>query len=448
MNTFPSCVPDYLRQSAAFHPGRIAVVHNGRRLTYSELDHTSDSLASWLTGRGIRPRDRVVVWLDNSPESVISFYGILKTGAVCTMVNSSVKADILAHILLETGARVLITHAGKARDVETAIGHTRTPITVLWTGSAAPQSLPGSAFFREAIATPGEVSKRCGTVVTGDDLAALIYTHGPAMTPRGVMVSHANLIHSSTCILDCLGNPGRDIVLDPFPLSTASGLYPVLTAGMSGGTVVLGDPFAFFQRTLSLVIEENVTGVSLNSGILSMLMGMEDLHKYHLDPLEYVVCSGPPVPPSQARLFRTLFPGTRLFSIFGMTECHPIACLPPEALTEHSGAVGRPVPGCAISIVDRDGNESGPGNPGELVVSGPTVAQGYWNAPHRTAKAFRQDNSGVTRFHTGKQFRKTADGFLFSAHGSTRVRYMAQARGEAETHYSARPYLVSQSQQR
>lgn len=415
----PIFVHDYLRRSALRHPEKTALVFEDQRMTYADLDRSSDRLAQELTLCGVKRQDRVIIFLDNSPEIIVSVYGILKADAIFVVVNGGIKANKLAFILKDAGAGVLISHTGKGDVIRDALEKLDRPVKVLWLGDAGkiPASLFSSSLrwdsiFSSPIAAD-PIVPRNGSKNIDLDLTALIYTSGTTGEPKGVMVSHNSMISAARSIIEHLENKQDDIILDVLPLSFNYGLYQVIMAVMFGGTVVIERSFTFIHRVLQRIAEENITGFPIVPTILAMILKLDDLNRYNLDSLRYITNTGAKLPVPHIRRFREMFPSVRIYSMFGLTECKRVSGMPPDELDARPDSVGKPMPNCEVFILDENGNDAGPGQTGELVVRGSNVMKGYWNAPELTARFFRPGRSGETLLYTGDYFRKDEDGYLY-----------------------------------
>ena len=265
-------VQHFLEHSAARLPNKVALICDGKRLTYSEINQQADQLASALLSLGVKRQDRVVIFMDNSAESVISLFGILKAGAIFIMVNATMKAKKLNYILKDSGARVLITNANKARIIHEALDGASGLEHVLWVGSIptvigpssvsmhlwngllSPNSdlrpftlstVEGLTSVSSPSASSAAVLKRSApnAVCIDIDLAAIIYTSGSTGEPKGVMSAHYNMVAAAKSITQYIGNVEEDIIMDVLPLSFDYGLYQVLMAFLFGGTVVLEKSF-------------------------------------------------------------------------------------------------------------------------------------------------------------------------------------------------------------
>lgn len=420
----PTLLHECLTDAAARFPDKTAVVAGPERWKYRDLDHCSGRLAAALLEEGVRRHDRVVVFLDNSPESVISLYGILKMGGTFVILNSGMKAKKLSYILNDSGAVALIAHAAKANVVEEAVRNASSCSLVIWVGDR--QSVPkggvsrsrsweeilrSSAELKEIL--PGEQGRGNGPGTIDQDLAALIYTSGSTGEPKGVMSTHHNMMSASRSIIQYLGNRHDDIILDVLPLSFDYGLYQVLMSVRFGGTVVF-ESFHYPVKVLQCIERERVTGLPLVPTIAAFLLKVQDLKKYDLRSLRYMTNTGAALPVDHIRRLRSLFPDVKLFSMFGLTECKRVCFLSPEEVDRRPGSVGKAIPNCEVFVIDEEGRELKPGEVGELVIRGSNVMRGYWNAPEITAKAYRPGRiPGETWLHSGDYFRSDEEGFLY-----------------------------------
>jgi long-chain acyl-CoA synthetase len=246
-------------------------------------------------------------------------------------------------------------------------------------------------------------------------LASLIYTSGSSGKPKGVMMSHLNMVSAANSITQYLENNQQDIILDTLPLSFDYGLYQVLMAFKVGGTVILEDGFVFPEKVIQLVIREKVSGWPMVPTIVAMLCKLKDIDKHDFSNLRYITSTGQALPSKHiARLFE-IFPKTKIFSMYGLTECKRVAFMPPDELKNRPGSVGKAMPNTEVYLVGDDGKRI-PENGGsaELVVRGSNVMRGYWNLPEETNRALRPGAyPGEKVLYTGDIFRMDEEGYLY-----------------------------------
>ena len=387
-------VQHFLEQTAARLPEKTALVFGGRRWSYAELDARANQLARALTLDGLGAGGRAVIQLENSPETLIAIFAVLKAGGVFVPVNPQVKPAKLAFVVRDCEASVLITGGG--HDAGDGAG---ARVITLQEGTWAYGD-------RDAAPLPPSAGER--------DLAALIYTSGSTGVQRGVMLSHRNMAAASSSIIEYLGNVESDVILNLLPLSFDYGLYNALMPIRFGGTVVLERGFVAPHQIVRLLQSEGVTGLPLLPTLIAGLVKLRSLEGLEFPSLRYITSSGQALPPAHLSRLRQLFPSARVFSMYGLTECKRVAYLPPEELDRRPTSVGKAMPRTEAWIVDEAGQRiEKAGEVGELVVRGDHVMQGYWNRPEETERALRTAADGTTLLHTGDLFRMDEEGFLY-----------------------------------
>lgn len=246
------------------------------------------------------------------------------------------------------------------------------------------------------------------------DLAALIYTSGSTGDPKGVTLTHLNMVSAATSITSYLKNTADDIIMNVLPLSFDYGLYQVLMAVKFGGTVILEKSFLYPYAVIDKMIREKATGFPLVPTIAALVLQLESLKNYEFSSLRYITNTGAVLSENHIRKLRAIFPQAAIYSMYGLTECKRVSYLPPEELDQRPHSVGKPMPNVEVFIVDEKGNEVGPGVVGELVVRGSNVMRGYWNDPEETARVLKAGRyPGEMVLYTGDFFKMDEDGYLF-----------------------------------
>ena len=406
-------VNDFLENSARMRAKKIALVCQERRLTYAEIDAAANRLANFLLSRGIARGDRIAIYMDNCVEAVVSIFGVLKAGAVFSVINGSTKADKLAYILNNCQAAALITHRRKALVVaQTQPNVASLRLTLLAGARSRGEPNFDACPFDDALASqpPSQPRQSCIDV----DLATIIYTSGSTGFPKGVMSTHLMVVTAATSITQYLENSPQDIILDVLPLSFDYGLYQVLMAFKMGATVVLENGFAFPYRVVNLLQQEKVTGFPGVPTIFALLLQIDGLRSMEFPHLRYITNTGAALPVSHIERLRETFPKARLYSMYGLTECKRVSYLPPEELDRRPDSVGIAMPNTEVYIVDEAGRRVPPGVVGELVVRGSHLMRGYWQDPEETARVLRPGPLlGERVLYTGDLFRMDEDGFLY-----------------------------------
>ena len=403
----------FLEASAARRPDSIALICGEERLSYTELDLAANRFARMLREHGIRRGDRVALLLDNSVEAVVAIFGILKAGAVFSVLHPACKRDKLASLLQSAEPAALVTESHRVREATDVLGACGSLAAVVWADDS-PLPVDGSATSLKWCDLEKYPSERPGCQAIDVDLATLIYTSGTTGEPKGVMVTHANIVAATRMTIDYLHYTQDDVILCVLPLAHSYGLYQIFEAFLLGGRVVLEKNFAFPARAIGLLEHEGVTVFPGSPTIYALLLKYRNLLQRPLPSLHTLTNAASALPTSHIAQLRDMFPNVRIVSMYGQTECKRVCYLPADELDTHPDSVGVAIPNSEVYIVDQDGQRLGPGETGELVVRGSHVARGYWRAPELTAQRFRPGPTpGEIVLHTGDLFRVDAQGLLY-----------------------------------
>jgi len=404
----------YLHDSAQRHPDKLALVCGERRARYAEVEQGANALAHGLRALGLQRQQRVAVYFDNSVDTVQGIFGTLKASGVFLVVNPQTKGDKLAFILNDCNVRVLLTGLRNFEAVASDLAACADLHDVVLFDWDAKQPLrPATAAWAAAggrlHSMSGLLAQQPATLPVNRnislDLASLIYTSGSTGLPKGVTLTHANMVAAATSITTYLRNEPDDIILSPLPLAFDYGLYQVLMAFRVGATVVLEKQCA----------KERVTGLPIVSTISSILLNLNDLEEHDFSSVRYITNTAQALPERHITRLHALMPRARIYLMYGLTECKRVAYLPPELIDSKPASVGIPIPDTEAWIEDESGAViTTPGVAGELVVRGPHVMVGYWNRPAETAQALRPGRHPYEReLRTGDLFRQDADGHLY-----------------------------------
>jgi long-chain acyl-CoA synthetase len=404
-------VEQFLRDSAGRFGGKSALVVGDRRLSFADLDQNSDRLANALIQRGIRRGDRVVVFMDNCWEAVVGIFAVLKAGAVFSPINPSTKADKLAYVLNNCRATGILTQARLAPVAQAAMAQAPSVTLAVVAGGPSDPPMTTNISFERALLEGGSPSIPPGLDI---DLAMLVYTSGSTGFPKGVMMTHQNVAAAATSITTYLENTPDDVILNVLPISFDYGLYQVLMAVKVGATLVLEKSFTFPQAIFERMKAEKVTGLPIVPTMAAIILQMKDLRPDAFPHLRYITNTAAALPPAHILRLQELFPATRLYSMYGLTECKRCTWLPPDQLSKRPGSVGIAIPGTEAYVVDESGARVEPGEVGELVIRGAHVMKGYWENPEATDRALRPGPYAWEKvLYTGDLFRTDDDGFLY-----------------------------------
>jgi acyl-CoA synthetase (AMP-forming)/AMP-acid ligase II len=412
-------VNEFLELSAGGRKSKTALVCAERRYSYEEINGGANRFANCLLRLNPGKQERVGVYLDNSAEAVISIFGTLKAGGVFVVVNPQAKPSQLEYILGDCNVRALVT---TRKLFKTAFSRLEKcpDLRHVFCVDDPPAHLEAAAggrfspfAFQEVLTKypdqqpPG----RCIDI----DLAGIIYTSGSSGRPKGVMLTHLNMVSAADSIIAYLENTPDDIILSCLPLSFDYGLYQVLMGFKFGGTVILEKSFVYPYQVLDLLRKENVTGFPIVPAMAAILLQLKNLDQLKLPSLRYITSTSQVFPPRHIARLTDIFPETRVYSMYGLTECKRVSYLPPEELPRRPASVGKAMPNTEAYLVDKEGQViTEPWTAGELVVRGANVMKGYWNLPDETARCLRPGvYPGEHVLYTGDIFQKDEDGFLY-----------------------------------
>lgn len=411
---------DYLTEAACRLPDKVALVHQQRRMTFAELELQSNTLAHSIVERGVKRGDRVLVFLDNSLEAAISFFGVLKANAVVVMVNPLTKADKLAAIARDSGAKCLVTGGHMAATFAPVAQGCSSLEAIVVTGALASDRAGGQGvdWVRRMVswddAISGDRAEPPDRRNLDIDLAALIYTSGTTGEPKGVMLTHRNMLTAANSIASYLGNNESDVILGALPMAFTYGIYQLITACAVGARLVIERSFAFPAQVLNTIAAERVTGFPGVPTIFTVLGGFKQIERFDLSSVRYVTNAAAALSTKHIDIIRRVFPTAETFSMYGQTECGRGTYLPPSALARKPTSIGIAIPNTELWLVNDKDERVGAGETGQLVIRGATVMRGYWRKPEQTAMKLRPGPlPGEVVLYTGDDCQMDEEGYLY-----------------------------------
>jgi long-chain acyl-CoA synthetase len=359
-------------------PQKTALFWGDREYSYAELwDQTNWISQHLLAEIGVKPGDRVGLWLKNCPEFVGSLFGILQAGAVAVPINNFLKPDEVNYILNDAGIDVVITDA-ELGSHSRALMATRPQLKFL-----AIEGLSGLS-ERNGKAHAHSTTHRPHSSL--EDLAVLIYTSGTTGRPKGAMLSHGNLLHnveSCRIVLQTVELDRFTVLLPLFHsyMLTVGLLLPLLV----GGSLVLVKSLHPVRNVLQEILQRQATVLP---AIPQFYRSMVNAPIPVPLPLRLCVSGAAPLPVQVLNEFEAKF-HIPLIEGYGLSEASPVVTKNPLDGTRKPGSIGLPIAHVEVSIQDDFGRLLGPKEIGELCVRGGNVMKGYWNQPEETAKAIR-----------------------------------------------------------
>jgi long-chain acyl-CoA synthetase len=413
---------DTLAHCARTHPGKVALICGTQQYTYGQLEDWSSRFAAYLRSCGVRRGDRVATFLDNGIEATVSIYAAWKCGAVFMPINPLTRKDKLAYMLNDARSSVLIAHDMLSSEFVEALHHAPTVHTCVVVGAGAEAEAVAAKLGERSkryvdaldVSPERQAGREAGQQAIDQDLASIIYTSGSTGDPKGVMLTHLNMLSAARSISTYLELKHDDIVICVLPLAFDYGLYQVLMSVLVGATVVLETSFAFPVKVLETMVRERVTVFPGVPTVFSMLMNLKTLPTYDLSSLRSITNTAAALSEEHIRQLRALFPHARLFSMYGLTECKRVTYLPPDQLDIRPTSVGRGMPNEEVWLVDEEGRRLPDGSTGELVIRGSNVMRGYWEKPEATRERLRPGPlPGEMVLYSGDLFRTDEEGYLY-----------------------------------
>lgn len=427
-------VHDFLRKSAARFPDNTAIIFKGRRITYRELDEASDAIAAGLVANGFAKGDRAVIYMANTPQSVITFYGILKAGGIVIATNPLYSERELEHQLADCGAETVFVmtlfydrlkrvqksgHTAVKRIIVTNIkeylpSHLRLLFGLLKEKKEGHHAVlePGDVWFQDFLAA-GRQAPPARVEVGPDDIALLQYTGGTTGVAKGAIALHRNLASNTVMVRSWLADlrEGEEIIVGAIPFFHSYGMVTVLCLAPAVGAAMIAIPN---PRDLKDVLSSiNKYRPTVYPGVPAMYIAINNnpdvaAGKYDLKSIRACISGSAPLLLETKTKFEEIS-GAKLVEGYGLTEAHVVTHANP-IYGENRAGIGLPLPNVEARIVNaEDGDEIVPvGEAGELIIRSPSVMAGYWQMPTETANCLRDG-----WLYTGDIARMDEDGYFY-----------------------------------
>jgi fatty-acyl-CoA synthase len=387
-----------LERAEALHGDSTAVVDGASKRTYAETAARVRGVAHFLRERGLAPGERLAILEPNSAAYLESYFAAAALGLILVPLNVRLAPVELAAILRDAGTRVLVAHPAFAALVEDTLAR-ETPLQgILWTaGGPPPRSRLDPASFEQAARSPAEPSRlaRAGP----DDIAQLYYTSGTTGRPKGVMLTHRNVLAHALGAIAELDLGQRDSWGHFAPMFHLADAWSVFAITWVGGRHVFVPRFEE-EAVIAAIERDRVSVTNLVPAMLARIMQLEGVERRDLSSMRLLLSGGAPIAPALVRraleVFRCEYAQT-----YGMTETSPFLTvgrlsehhrrLEPEQRLALQAKAGRAFLAVELEVVDEEGSPVARDGRqvGEIRARGDTVTPGYWNQPQETAAAFR-----------------------------------------------------------
>ena len=421
----------FLEAAADRIPNQTATVFYGSKLSYRQLDRQTNQLAHALHGLGVRPGDRVMVILPNMPQLIMAYYAVQKIGGVVVLSNPEANAAQIMQQIQQTDAKVLVTlneFAGLAQAVQQSM-HIKVIFADIRNilSNRLYRQLMGrwqAAGFRPAETMPEKVSgypmdqlmmdasrERPNFDVDSEDMAAVLFTSGTTDEPKGVCLTHANLVANSLQTRHWIPDVGYgdETFLAVIPLTHSYGMTTAMNIPIAIGATIVLLPVFELEQVLEHIKEYKPTIFPGVPSIYAFINQAPGVRSYGLSSIKACISGAAPLPVEVKEAFEKLTRG-RLVEGYGLTEAAPVTHANPLTEAERGGSIGIPIPNTDAKIVDLiTGEELPSGKIGELLVKGPQIMSGYWRPDQRDSSATVLEDGWL---HTGDVAVMDADGFF------------------------------------
>jgi len=399
-----------LEEALKKYPQSKSIWYKDKWYSYKELNKTADAIAVYLVNRKIRSGDRVAILQENSFYYIASYFGILKAGAVVVGLNTDTNIESLSYLINDSGSKCIITQKKYNRYVIPAINNCSLLSNVILADGDTSVYKENSNIAVEHIdAIEQQIIDPVKVRSIDIDLAEIVYTSGSMGKPKGVMLSHLNLVSNMRSICSYLHLTNEDRIMVILPFYYIYGKSLLLTHIMMGASVVIDNRFVYPNKVLETMKKTDVTGFAGVPSTFMILLNRSSLKDTQLEKLRYVTQAGGAMAPAVQKEVVKAFSPAGVFIMYGVTEAAPrLSYLEPELLFHKWGSIGIPVDNVDLIISDPDGNELPQGEVGEIAARGSNIMKGYWKDPDETDKVLRHG-----MYFTGDIGKIDDEGFFF-----------------------------------
>ncbi|WHY90093.1 long-chain-fatty-acid--CoA ligase [Neobacillus cucumis] len=389
-----------LKRSAKNFPDSIAYIYEDKSVTYKEFSQLVDRVAAGLSAQGVGKGDGVALILGNSPEFIISYYGILRLGAFVVPINPLFTQGEIGYILENSQAKAVIAHVSvepKLTDVRKQLDNLKLVIYTEtedqeWTWKQLTRT---STHFYESPS------------INQEDLAVILYTSGTTGKPKGAMLSHRNLASNADSISKLLELQNIDRVVAVLPMFHVFCMTVCLSAPIATGATILIQPKFSPAEVVRAISDRKATVFAGVPTMYSFINQLPEVTAEEFSSIRVCISGGASIPVELLQKFQNKF-NVSILEGYGLSETAPLVAINPLKGTRKPGSIGVNIPGVISKVVNEWGNELPRGAVGELVVQGPNVMKGYLGMPEATSAAFMDG-----WFYTGDLATMDEEGYLY-----------------------------------
>lgn len=386
----PENLAELLEKNSQRFGEKVAMYFNGRRITYDALSEYSKRFSQGLINLGIDGQ-KIAILLHNSPEFIISYFGIAQTGSTVVPINTMFKQEEVEFILQDSGAHAIISSAAFLNIVQPIKNKSRILKYIILTDAL----IPGAINFYEIIER--SIVRASDIKISENDVASILYTSGTTGLPKGAMLTHRNFISNALSCISAIGASSHDNIICLLPMfHSFAWTVCVLMSLFVGASITIIDTLRPFRKLIRNVIKKKVTIFVAIPSIYHILSEIEIPSIFTarvlkmIGPVRLCVSGAAALPSAILGKFEEKF-NVPLLEGYGLTEASPVVSLNPLKGRKKPGSVGLPIDDVEVQVVDKDGKTCSVDEPGELLVKGPNVMRGYLNKPDETCLTIKKD---------------------------------------------------------
>jgi acyl-CoA synthetase (AMP-forming)/AMP-acid ligase II len=384
-----------LQDSAISYPEKAFIIDKEKVWTYFDVYKKAIVIAEYLSRTGIQKGDRVLLYLDNSVEYVAAYFSIPLVNGIIVPINKNTTQDNIKYIIQDTSPKFILSNDMYSKRLQETVDFDSYKVICIddiWTNKLD---------FEQGF------SKNVNYV---DNFPVLImYTSGTTRTPKGVTLTHKNLLSNTESTVEYLKLTSEDTILATINFCYSYGNSLLLTHAKVGGTMIIENRVSYPIRIIEQLYASKATGFSTVGSYINLLLKQEGLKPFHLSYMKYITFAGESTSLEDITKLSRMAPHIKIYVMYGQTEAAPrLSYLEPEMLFEKAGSIGKGMPGVALRVVTEEGKDVLPGEIGEIIAYGDNIMKGYWNNEGATKEVIKDG-----WLFTGDLATVDPDGYIF-----------------------------------
>ncbi len=390
-----------IHESSIRYPGKAFVRYMNHAWTYSEVRSLAESVSEYLLECGVQKGDRVVIFCDNSIHYIAAFFGVLRINAVAVPVNPVKMPDSILYIVEKCSPRLIVaccSTVGKLDTVRKIFGTNIVNIECrdIWSNSGL-------------AVNPDEMRD---FAVDRNDNALILFTSGTTAYPKGVTLTHGNLMANTEAIVEYLQLTSEDSVLMTLPFTYSYGNSVLLTHAFAGASIVIENSATFPYKILECIKKHRVSGFSTVGSYINLMLKCiknSNTNENFFSALRYITFAGESTNNDDVRFIAANYPDVRIYVMYGQTEAGArLSYFCPKLMPGKMGSIGKGLRNVELKVVDESGARVKPGEVGEIIACGPNIMKCYWEDPDATEEVLRGG-----WLHTGDSATMDGDGYIY-----------------------------------